>query len=44
MGIDIKFYNLDTFNTQIDVNFIDLDSDFVDLDYKVATDILSRLA
>ena len=37
MGIDIKFYNLDTFNKQIDVNFIDLDSELVDLNYKVAS-------
>ena len=34
--IDIKFYNLDTFNKQIDVTFIDLDSEAVDLNYKVA--------
>ena len=33
--IEIKFYNLDTFKEQIDVNFIDLDSEFVDLNYKV---------
>ena len=26
VGIEIKFYNLDTFKKQIDVNFIDLDS------------------
>ena len=25
VGIEIKFYNLDTFKTQIDINFIDLD-------------------
>ena len=37
VGIDIKFYNLDTFNKQIDVNFIDLDSELVDLNYKVAS-------
>ena len=37
MGIDIKFYNLDTFNKQIDVNFIDLDSELVYLNYKVAS-------
>ena len=37
VGIDIKFYNLDTFNKQIDVNFIDLDSELVDLSYKVAS-------
>ena len=35
--IDIKFYNVDTFNKQIDVNFIDLDSEEVDLNYKVAS-------
>ena len=35
VGIEIKFYNLDTFNKQIDVNFIDLDSELVDLNYKV---------
>ena len=32
-----KFYNLDTFKKQIDVNFIDLDSELVDLNYKVAS-------
>ena len=37
VGIDIKFYNLDTFKKQIDVNFIDLDSNLVDLNYKVAS-------
>ena len=37
VGIDIKFYNLDTFNKQIDVNFIDLDTELVDLNYKVAS-------
>ena len=36
-GIEIKFYNLDTFKKQIDVNFIDLDSELVDLNYKVAS-------
>ena len=36
VGIEIKFYNLDTFKKQIDVNFIDLDSDLVDLNCKVA--------
>ena len=39
VGIEIKFYNLDTFNKQIDVNFIDLDSELVDLNYKVASSI-----
>ena len=37
VGIEIKFYNLDTFKNQIDVNFIDLDSNLVDLNYKVAS-------
>ena len=37
VGIDIKFYNLDTCNKHIDVNFIDLDSELVDLNYKVAS-------
>ena len=37
MGIEIKFYNLDTFKKQIDVNFIDLDSNLVDLNNKVAS-------
>jgi len=37
VGIEIKFYNLDTFKKQIDVNFIDLDSNLVDLNYKVTT-------
>ena len=35
--IDIKFDNLDTFNKQIDVKFIDVDSELVDLNYKVAS-------
>ena len=35
--IELKFYNLDTFKKQIDVNFIDLDSELVDLNYKVAS-------
>ena len=39
LGIEIKFYNLDTFKKQIDVNFIDLDSDLVDLNCKVASSI-----
>ena len=34
---DFKFYNLDTSKKQIDVNFIDLDSNLVDLNYKVAS-------
>ena len=37
VGIEIKFYNVDTFKKQIDVNFIDLDSNLVDLNYKVAS-------
>ena len=37
VGIEIKFYNLDTFKKQIDVNFIDLDSNSVDLNYKAAS-------
>ena len=37
VGIEIKFYNLDTFKKQIDVNSIDLDSELVDLNYKVAS-------
>ena len=37
VGIEIKFYNLDTFKKQIDVNFIDLDSNLVDLNYNVAS-------
>ena len=39
VGIEIKFYNLDTFKKQIDVNFIDLDSNLVDLKYTVASSI-----
>ena len=37
VGIEIKFYNLGTFKKQIDVNFIDLDSNSVDLNYKVTS-------
>ena len=37
VGIESKFYNLDTFKKQIDVNSIDLDSELVDLNYKVAS-------
>ena len=37
VGIEIKFYNLETFKEQIDVNFIDLDSHLVVLNYKVAS-------
>ena len=37
VGIRIKLYNLDTLKKQTDVNFIDLDSELVDLNYKVAS-------
>ena len=37
VGIEIKFYNLVTFKKQNDVNFIDLDSNLVDWNYKVAS-------
>ena len=37
MGIEIKFYNLDTFKKQVDANCIDLDSEFVDLNCEVAS-------
>ena len=37
MEIEIKFYNLDTFKKQVDANCIDLDSVFVDFNYKVAS-------
>ena len=37
VGIEIKFYNLDTFKKQIGVNFIDLDSELVDLNGKVTS-------
>ena len=37
VGIEVKFYNLDTFKKQIDVNFIDLDRELVDLNYKDAS-------
>ena len=37
MGIEIKFYNLYTFKKQVDANCIDLDSEFVDLNYTVAS-------
>ena len=36
-GIEIKFYSLDTFKKQVDANCIDLESEFVDLNYKVAS-------
>ena len=32
-----KFYNLDTFEKQVDANCVDLDREFVDLNYKVAS-------
>ena len=35
--IKINFYNLDTLKKQTDVNFIDLDSELVDLNCKVAS-------
>ena len=42
VGIEIKLYNLDTFKMQTDVNFIDLDSELVDLNYNCCIfDILS---
>ena len=44
VGIEIKFYNLDTFKKQIDVNFIDLDSNLVDLNYKVASLIFCQFS
>ena len=37
VGIEIKFYNLYTFKKQVDANCIDLDSEFVDLNYIVAS-------
>ena len=37
VGIEIKFYNLDTFKKQVDANSIELDSEFGDLNYKVAS-------
>ena len=37
VGIKIKLYNLETLKKQTDVNFIDLDSELVDLNYKVAS-------
>ena len=43
VGIDIKFDNLDTFNKQIDVKFIDVDSELVDLNYKVASSIFCHV-
>ena len=35
VGIEIKFYNLDTFKKQVDANCVDLDSEFVDLNIKL---------
>ena len=43
VGIESKFYNLDTFKKEIDVNFIDLDSELVGLNYKVASLIFCPL-
>ena len=43
VGIDIKFDNLDTFNKQIDVRFIDVDSEWEDLNYKVASSIFCHV-
>ena len=43
VGIDIKFDNLDTFNKQIDVKFIDVDSELMDLNYKVASSIFCHV-
>ena len=37
LGIEIEFFNLDTFKKQNDVTVIDLDSELVDLNYKVAS-------
>ena len=37
VGIEIKFYNLYTFKKQVDANCIDLNSEFVDLNYIVAS-------
>jgi len=36
MGIEIKSYNLDIFKIQVDINCMDLENEFVDLNYKVA--------
>ena len=35
--IEIKSYNLDIFKIQVDINCMDLESEFVDLNYKVAS-------
>ena len=43
VGIEIEFFNLDTLKKQIDVNFIDLDSELVDLNYKVESLIFCHL-
>ena len=37
MEIEIKFYNLHTFKKQVNANCIDLDSESVDSNYKVAS-------
>ena len=43
MGIKNKFYNLDTFKEQVDANCIDLDSEFVDLNYNFVSLIFCHL-
>ena len=43
MGIEIKFYNLDTFKKQVDANCIDLDGEFVDLNYNFVSLIFCHL-
>ena len=37
VGIEIEFFNLDTFKKQNDVTVIDLDGELVDLNYKFAS-------
>ena len=44
VGIEIKFYCLDTLKKQIDDNFIDLESELVDLNYKVVSLIFCRFS
>ena len=43
VGIKIKFYNLDTFKKQVDANCIDLDGEFVDLNYNFVPLIFCHL-
>ena len=43
VGIKIKFYNLDTFKKQVDANCIDLDGEFVDLNYNFVSLIFCHL-